>query len=42
VAFFKYLPGDVANESGERNEQKFAFFHFSRTPGVRGRAATKV
>jgi hypothetical protein len=27
VAFFENLPGDVTNEAGERDEEKFAFVH---------------
>jgi hypothetical protein len=29
VAFFGNLPGDVADQARERDEEKFALFHFS-------------
>jgi hypothetical protein len=27
VAFFENLPGDVTDETGERNEEEFTFVH---------------
>src|SRR4029077_11435899 len=30
VAFFEHLPGDVTDETGERDKEKFAFVHFER------------
>jgi hypothetical protein len=30
VAFLEHLPGDVTDETGERDEEKFTFVHFER------------
>ena len=36
VAFLENLPGDVTDESGERDKEKFAFFHLDEWAAGRG------
>jgi hypothetical protein len=36
VAFFQDLPGDVADETRKRDEEKFAFVHIWRGPLLTG------
>jgi hypothetical protein len=35
MAFLEDLPGDVTDESGERDEEKFSFFHVDEWPAGR-------
>ena len=36
VAFFENLPGDVTDEAGEGDKEKFAFVHLDEWAGGRG------
>jgi len=36
VAFLENLPGDVTDETGERNKEKFTFVHFEKSQALTG------
>jgi hypothetical protein len=40
VTFFEDLPSDVTDEPGERDKEKFAFFHLDEWPA--GRSSSEI